>query len=65
MSETMPFKCPFCGERFGTGADAALLSVTTSVAINGEPTPCCGKPFHGSMRRDGDRLSLVQAGVKP
>ena len=47
----LPFLCPFCGEKFGTGNDIGLLSVVTSVQFT-EPTPCCGVRAKGTMTRN-------------
>ena len=48
----LPFTCPSCGERFGYGSDAPLLSVV-SVASFSEPAPCCGALLTGTLHRDG------------
>ena len=56
--KVLPFVCPSCGERFGLGEDAVLLSVVFSVPINGEPTPCCGARIWGSMERNPLALTI-------
>lgn len=49
----LPFVCPHCGEPFGFGPDAALLTVVASVPFD-EPAPCCGQRVTGVLARDGE-----------
>ena len=49
---TLPHECPACGERFGWGEDAVLLSVVHSAPFD-EPMPCCGTKLSGYVSRDG------------
>jgi hypothetical protein len=49
----LPFTCPHCGEPFGFGPDAALLTVVASVPFD-EAAPCCGKRITGTLGRYGE-----------
>ena len=46
--ETLPHVCPHCGERFGWGPEAALLTICDSVPFD-EPSPCCGERLVGKL----------------
>lgn len=48
----LPFTCPACGEQFGYGMSAPLLSVVAVVSFS-EPAPCCGARLTGTLHRDG------------
>ncbi len=53
---TLPHVCPYCGARFGWGADAVLLSVVRtpdwSLSFD-EMTPCCDRRIVGTVTREG------------
>ncbi len=58
---TWPHICPHCGEGFGWGGDAPLLSVVTSAPFD-EAAPCCGEPIRGTVYRDGTIEFLLPGG---
>ena len=50
----LPFRCPVCGQRFGFGTSAVLISIVRSLPFSDAPLPCCGAMTWGTLVREPD-----------
>ena len=60
--DDLPFLCDTCGERFGFGDSAGLLSVVREVRVKA-PTPCCGTVLDATVTRHHDMTFSMEIHV--
>lgn len=65
MTADLPFTCPNCGQKFGCGPDAVLLTVVSSTSFD-ENLPCCGVHATGTVSKDAEGyMQIDEMAVTP